>query len=110
MFDFAGNFKLNQITNKHKESHCQNLTVSWLRDFNIVLTWWRTVDPDIRFPLTKVLACSMGVMLTVSWMFVITLKKNKKEKNLNINSRTLDRINKLMIKHQQHLTAVVHLC
>jgi len=30
-----------------------------------ILTWWRTVASDMMFPLTKVFAFSIGVMLTV---------------------------------------------
>lgn len=43
-----------------------------------LLTWCRTVDSEMRFPLTKVLAFSIGMMLTVSCMLDITLKKKIK--------------------------------
>lgn len=48
-----------------------------------LLTWCRTVDSEMRFPLTKVLAFSIGMMLTVSCMLDITLKKNIYKENKN---------------------------
>ncbi len=60
----------------------KTLTESLVWDLSNILTWWRTVDSDIRFPLTKVLAFSTGVILTVPWMFVITLKQQRHKKSL----------------------------
>ena len=40
-----------------------------------VRTWLRTVDVQIRFPLTNVLALSIGVTLTVPPTFDITLEE-----------------------------------
>lgn len=48
-----------------------------------LLTWCRTVDSEMRFPLTKVLAFSIGMMLTVSCMLDITLKKYIYKENKN---------------------------
>lgn len=95
MFNLAGesNYTTNYKEQQTKPlckllAYCKNSNGT--DDLTHTLTCCRTVDSEIRFPLTKVLAFSMGVMLTVPSMLVIMLKQTRKNEmgNRKISKQT----------------------